>query len=237
MSIVTYLASAPTRDLESRARTVLQYMRDPGPPEDTQPLDFIISMQQSRPYRVWCKEVTDVTKEVFWIFLHNVNVISVRSSELAGDSYAQVYFPRERPPVPAAPYVGGVEWDATNYLTTHLDLMNAVIASLPTQQERNSLRQDFRVSGFEKIMGGSLRTCKEKFYASVHDALRTWVAAAFADGWDFKEVRNGPPEPERRSSPRKKGNNKKDVPKLDLPKLDLGDTKESEAKKEAEWVL
>ena len=216
---------------------MLQYMRNPESSEDAQPLDFIISMQQHRPYRVWCKEITDVTKEVFWIFLHNVNVISVGSSEPAGNGFAQLHFPKERPPVPAAPHVGGVEWDATNYLTTHLDLMNALIASLPAREERNSLRQDLRVSGFEKIMGGSLRTCKEKFYGSVHDALRTWVAAAFADGWDFKEVRNGPPEPERSSSPSKRKVNKKDAPKLDLPKLDIGGGRDSGARNEAEWVL
>lgn len=41
-------------------------------------------------------------------------------------------------------------------------------------------------------MGGSLRTCKEKFYAHVHDGLRTWVAAAVADGWAVGDVRMGP---------------------------------------------
>jgi hypothetical protein len=60
--------------------------------------------------------------------------------------------------------------------------MNALIASLPTGDERNQLRQELKVSGFEKCMGGSLRTCKEKFYGAVHDGLRTWVSAATEDG-------------------------------------------------------
>lgn len=41
-------------------------------------------------------------------------------------------------------------------------------------------------------MGGSLRTCKEKFYSAVHDGLRTWVAAAAEDGWAYNSVREGP---------------------------------------------
>ena len=71
-----------------------------------------------------------------------------------------------------------------------MDLLNGLIASLPTKQERNSLREDLRVSGFEKMLG-SLRLCKEKFYGCVHDGLRTWVAAAAEDGWDVKDVRQG----------------------------------------------
>ena len=37
--------------------------------------------------------------------------------------YGITYFPTDRPPVAAAPYVGGVEWEATNYLASHLDLL------------------------------------------------------------------------------------------------------------------
>lgn len=72
-------------------------------------------------------------------------------------------------------------------------------------------------------MGGSLRTCKEKFYAHVHDGLRTWVAAAAADGWSVGDVRMGPKQEvggSPKKSPAKKG--EKAAPKLeDVPKLDL----------------
>jgi len=52
------------------------------------------------------------------------------------------HFPQERPPVPAAPYVGGVEWDATNYLSSHLDLLNAILACTPGGRgARNALRE------------------------------------------------------------------------------------------------
>jgi len=141
-------------------------------------------------------------------------------------SYMARHFPQERPPVPAAPYVGGVEWDATNYLASHLDLLNAILACTPGgPAARNRLRDQLRVSGWERCLGGSLRLCKEKFYGAVHDGLRTWVAAAHDDGWDVKDVRYGPP-PEQRPSPRKAAaaaakKAEAPPPKIEMPKLDF----------------
>ncbi|KAB8336806.1 hypothetical protein FH972_021115 [Carpinus fangiana] len=203
--------------------------RDPDSPEDERPVGFIEQMQKRRPFQVWCREATNVTKEVFWIFLHHLNVIPMisASTEVSGgdDAFFKKHFPRERPPVPAAPYVGGVEWEATNYLAQHLDLLNGLIAAMPSHGARIQLREELRVSGFEKLMGGTLRLCKEKFYGAVHDVLRTWVSAALDDGWDVHDVRMGPPKEERSlsKSPAKK---KADAPpKLELPKLDLGEPK------------
>jgi hypothetical protein len=196
--LFTQLSTAlSAEDAVSRAARILSYLRDPTPPEENQPLSFIANIYQSRPYRVWCKEISNVTKEVFWIFLHHLNVIPVVKSEKPTcETFREKHFPAPRPPVPAAPYVGGVEWDATNYLAAHLDLLNGLVASLPSIEERNKLRAELRASGFEKVMGSTLRTCKEKFYSSVHDCLRTWIAAAVEDGWPYIAVREGPPRPE-----------------------------------------
>lgn len=259
-------------------------------------MDFVLEMRRERPYRVWCKEVVNVTKEVFWIFLHNLNIIPLPSADNKHDqssstnqsssdgamtstttasttssttvngnntnsstnssspdssdhiSYLIRHFPKERPPVPAAPYVGGVEWDATNYLASHLDLLNAIIACTgPTAAERNALREQLRISGWERCLGGSLRLCKEKFYGAVHDGLRRWVAAAAEDGWDVRDVRYGPPPPEGRAnanhkrggaaSPGKKPNGaagkeggqqkqqqqqQQQPPRIEMPRLDFG---------------
>jgi hypothetical protein len=223
----------------ARAYDILGYLSDQLPPEEKQPMSFILDMRQSRPYKVWHREVSNVTKEVFWIFLHHHNVIALPQSsdgstspptsrsisqmelKLSAEQYTAAYFPQPRPPVPAAPYVGGVEWDATNYVAAHLDLMNGLIAALPTKQERNTLRQDMLNSGWEKVMGGTLRTCKEKFYDCVHIGLRTWVAAAVADGWDVRDIRMGP-KSESSKSPRKSPVKKAEKPPvLDAPKLDL----------------
>lgn len=222
--LFTQLSNAPSPEIAAgRALRILSYLRDPTPPEQNQPLSFIANIYQSRPYRVWCKEVTNVTKEVFWIFLHHLNVIPRTSSDKP--TFRERHFPVPRPPVPAAPYVGGVEWDATNYLAAHMDLMNGLIACLPTADERNNLRTELRASGFEKVMGGSLRTCKEKFYSSIHDCLRTWIAAAMEDDWPYIFVREGPPRPDPGSpskSPTKPGSPKKCKGSEQPPKLDLG---------------
>jgi hypothetical protein len=212
--LFTYLKSAPLSERSHRAKVLLSYLRDPEPSESQRLVGFVLEMRRPRPYRVWCKEVVNVTKEVFWIFLHNLNVIALPGGTKNGyhdahphdantssgsfdrsntqHVYMERHFPKERPPVPAAPYVGGVEWDATNYLASHLDIVNGIIASLPTQAERNTLREQMLVSGWEKCFGGTLRLCKEKFYGGIHDGLRCWVAAAAEDGWDTRDVRCGP---------------------------------------------
>lgn len=238
--LFTYIESATPAERVLRTKSILGHLRDPQPKEEEKPLPFVLEMRQERPYRVWNKEVGSVTKEVFWIFLHNLNVVAMPSPKSAGNetapspvtfkaaeepyAYMLRNFPQERPPVPAAPYVGGVEWDATNYLASHLDLMNAILACTPTAQARNVLRAHLRISGWERCMGGTMRLCKEKFYGSVHDGLRTWVAAAVEDGWDVRDVRYGPPV-ESRSPPKRAGGGQKlkteDAPKLDMPKLDL----------------
>ncbi|TGO81619.1 hypothetical protein BPOR_1081g00040 [Botrytis porri] len=209
--LFTYLKSASLSERATRARFLLSYLRDPEPSESQRPVDFVLDMRRQRPYRVWCKEVSNVTKEVFWIFLHNLNVIprpdSRHSPERHNDTppdlpYMIKHFPQELPPVPAAPYVGGVEWDATNYLASHLDIVNGCIASIPTIDERNQVREELKVSGWEKCMGSTLRLCKEKFYGGVHAGLRCWVAAAIEDGWETKDVRCGP-SPDNKSPVRK----------------------------------
>lgn len=255
--LLMYISSASPAERIIRAKNVLGHLRDPQPKEEERQLAFVLDMHQERPYRVWCKEVVSVTKEVFWIFLHNANVIALPQDFRSPDAsitdgsgsafddaaffgghdpsapyaYMHRHFAAERPPVAAAPYVGGVEWDATNYLASHVDLVNAIIACSATRDARNAIRAQLRISGWERCMGGSLRLCKEKFYGSVHAALRTWVAAAAEDGWEVRDVRFGPAPQEgsRTSSPKKLpgagGGQKKTIeeaPKLDMPRFDLG---------------
>jgi hypothetical protein len=185
-------------------------------------------MHRPRPYKIWCKEVDNITKEVFWIFLHHVNVIPYPEHLQTANmdaSYAQRHFPVPRAPVAAAPYVGGVEWEATTYVATHIDLLNGIMASLPSREERNALREELRDSGFEKVMGSYLRTCKEKFYGSVHAGLGTWIGAAREDGWDARDVREGPRKEawSPKKSPRKGGQAPMlDMPKLEVPGLEIG---------------
>lgn len=236
--------------MEQRARKILTYLDEPKKADTDKPVAFVLGMHVPRPYKLWCQEVSNVTKEVFWIFLHHLNVVPLpkRPTSAGSDAadtamsnvedsaekertlqatYTQRHFPGLRPPVPAAPYIGGVEWDATTYLASHLDLLNGLIASLPTAEARNVLREELKASGFEKTMGGTMRTCKEKFYSAIHDGLRAWVAAAAEDGWDTRYVREGPAKEEQAARARSASPNKKKEapPQLGgveaLPKLEL----------------
>ncbi|KAI0152609.1 armadillo-type protein [Xylariaceae sp. FL1272] len=245
--LFTYIQSASPQDRPIRAKTVLGHLRDTELKEEDRPPAFVLEMRRERPYRIWCKEFASVTKEVFWIYLHHVNVVYLApekkrhigdASGIDAPTYMKAHFPQERVPVPAAPFVGGVEWDATNYLTSHLDLVNAILACTPTAEERNALRELLRISGWEHTMGFSLRTCKEKFYAGIHDGLRTWVAAAAEDGWDARDVRYGPPAP--RSPVKKQGGGKQKpeepAPKIEMPKLDFGHGGSKPAQQSENWL-
>ena len=256
--LMTYLKSASIPERENKARNLLSYLRDPEPKESQRPVGFVLGMRRPRPYKVWCKEAVNVTKEVFWIFLHTLNVVPLPGTKGAdaaetGNSavavtlttgydvsnpehvYMASHFPKELPPVPAAPYVGGVEWDATNYLASHLDLINGIMACLPTKEERNALREQLQLSGWEKCMGITLRTCKEKFYGGVHAGLRCWVAAAVEDGWDTRDVRCGPSSesgsPVKSKSPKKAPASEQPAPKIDM-KLELKNV----VKKDDGWL-
>ncbi|KAI1211304.1 armadillo-type protein [Annulohypoxylon truncatum] len=244
--LFTYIQSAAPADRPVRAKTVLGHLRDPEPKEEDRPLGFVLDMRRERPYRMWCKEISNVVKEVFWIYLHRMNVVylprekepkdGAGPSGMDGVTYMETYFPSERAPQPAAPYVGGVEWDATNYITSHLDLINAILACTPTAEERNNLRGLLRLCGLERSMGGSMRLAKEKLYPYLHECLRTWVAAAAEDGWDVRDVRYGPPAtPATPKSPTKRqagggggANNKgkskveEPPPKIDMPQFNFG---------------
>ena len=111
--LFTHLSAAQPEELESRTRSILSYMRDSSPPEESQPLAFIANIYQRRPYSVWCGELSNVTKEVFWIFLHHLNVVPRKKSEDTAEDlsipFSKKYYPPPHPPVPAAPYIGGVE--------------------------------------------------------------------------------------------------------------------------------
>lgn len=213
-----HIQTSPTSQRPLRTRRILSYLADKKPDPKKRPLDFIEVAHVNRPYRRWCREVVNVTKEVFWIFLHGANVIPLLPPISTSLSYTERNFPQDRPPVAAAAHVGGVEWEASSYLAAHLDLLNGCLASLATREQRNDLRTDLKNSGWERAMGGALRTCKEKLHSSVHEGLKTWVRAAAEDEWYVGDVRFGPRrEQSRPASPIKPRKKKEEAP----PKLEV----------------
>lgn len=224
--LFAHVSMARDEDKANRAEELLKYLKDPVKEKETSTVPFILQMHQPRPYQVWCKEMSNVTKEVFWIFIHHLNVIPVppQSTSDSPTTYLKRHFPGPRAIVPAAPYVGGVEWDATNYLATHIDLMNGILASIPTRTARNNIREELKVSGFEKLMG-HLRACNPKYYGAVHDSVKVWIGAALEDDWDVKTVRMGSGDGKGSVSPLKQSPAKKaeKPPQLQPPpKIDYG---------------
>ncbi|RMZ67638.1 GTPase binding Rid1 [Pyrenophora seminiperda CCB06] len=221
--IFAHISMAPETELATRASELIKYLKDPVKEKESSTVPWILQMHQPRPYQVWCKELSNVTKEVFWIFIHHLNVIPIPPRPTQGTSYAKTHFPGQRAIVPAAPYVGGVEWDATNYLATHIDLLNGILASLPTRAARNEFRQELKVSGFEKLMG-HMRACNPKYYGAVHDSVKVWIGAALEDDWDVKTVRMGSSD-KGNVSPSKQSPKKKVEPPPQLhapPQMDIG---------------
>lgn len=218
--LFAHLSSAPAAERGSRAEEILSYLKDPVNEKEAQAVPFVLQMRQPRPYRVWCREINNVTKEVFWIFNHSANVVPMPKDIADDRSYGETHFPGPRPIVAAQPYVGGVEWDASNYLATHLDVLNGLIASLPDRAARNALREQLNVSGFEKLLG-YLRACSEKYYAAVHCGLGTWVRAAVADEWNARTVRMYGGDGKGPSSPNKSPKKAEPAPKIAAPMLGL----------------
>jgi len=213
------LAAAEPAEHVSRTRSLLLHLSDPKGVADEKPLEFITQMHQARPYTLWCKEVNNVSKEVFWIFMHHSNVITAADVLEDHRPYHKRHFPSAHAPMAAAPHSGSVECDATKYISAHMDLMNALIALLPTREERNTFRNELKVSGFERMMGSRLRLCRDKYYAVVHESIATWIAAAGEDGWPTANVSRGPPQADNGATSTSGGSG---APKLELPKLDLG---------------
>lgn len=219
-----------------RARSIFSYLSDPTAPQSERPPEFVLGMTKNRPYQRWCKEIGNVIKEVFWIFIHYTNIVALPSeleqsqstNVIAEESYLDKHFPKQRQPEALNPWVGGVEWDATTYLAAHMDLVNGLIASLPTKEERNKVREELKISGLERAIS-SLRLCKEKFYPAPHEVMREWVAAAVADGWWVDDVRMGVQVVESASPTKSPSKENKPPPKLDLPGLD--------ALKDDQWLV
>jgi len=225
------LVAAEPGEHVSRARSVLKHLSDPKSVADETPLEFITQMHQARPYTLWCKEVNNVSREVFWIFMHHSNIITAANVLEDHRPYYKRHFPPAHAPMAAAPHSASVECDATKYISTHLDLMNALIALLPTREERNTLRHELKVSGFERMMGNRLRTCRDKYYGVVHESIATWIAAAGEDGWPSANVSRGPPQADNATT---STNGVSGAPKFELPKLDLGI--DQGAKEDDAWI-
>ncbi|KAH8599725.1 armadillo-type protein [Bisporella sp. PMI_857] len=172
--LFTYLKTAPISERYQRAKILLSYLKDPEPSESQRPVGFVLEMRQPRPYRVWNKEVVNVTKEVFL----DIPSQSERSlpSGITTSSGSTICWR-------CGMGCNKLPCFTSRYYQWYPACPQHAKTAIP-------LREQLKVSGWEKCMGITLRTCKGSFYGGVHAGLRCWVAAAADDdGWDTRDVR------------------------------------------------
>ncbi|EPS40780.1 hypothetical protein H072_5309 [Dactylellina haptotyla CBS 200.50] len=190
----TYLQQAPLDQQATRARSVMKILENP-PPQNSK-LDWVEAITQPRPFTRWSGEVARLTYETGWVWYHPGNRIMVRDMN-DQEPYNVAYFPTPRAFLALdGGSVNSIEMNVANYAALHLEIMNAIIAYLPTRKERCQFRETVQISGMEKTMGQILRCAgKGQHYehlATLHSSLSDWVTAAKADDWaSWEHVRTG----------------------------------------------
>jgi hypothetical protein len=179
LCIVSHLTANP-----SSATTILSYLADPVP--ESKPHTFLLPSYTPRPYKKWHSEINSICRDTFWIFLHPQNIIPISPPHIQP-------FPHTAKIVAQVPsgFKGGVEWCATEYLTAHLAVMNAVLAGVAGAGEREQVRRELRDCGFEGVMGGKLRKSSREYYPGLHGELQTWCWEGHVDGWRVGDVARG----------------------------------------------
>jgi hypothetical protein len=175
---VAHLSASP-----SSAQTILSYLTDPPP--EVPPHDFLLESYIPRPYKKWHAEINSICRDTFWIFLHPKNVIPVSTPHdepfpLSAKITAQV----------PSGFKGGVEWHATEYLTSHVALINTILGGL-RGRDRAIVRRDMRNCGFESVMGGKLRKSSSEYYPGLHKELQRWCWMGHCDGYSVFDVARG----------------------------------------------
>ncbi|KAJ6259806.1 hypothetical protein Dda_5447 [Drechslerella dactyloides] len=202
--LFTYLAQAPLDKQVERARSVASILGGPEVTRTNLGPTWIASVSPPRPYTRWSGEVARLTYETGWVWYHPSNRIALREDVDPEVPYNIAHFPTPREFMAIdGGSVSSVENHVANYAALHLEIMNAIIAYLPTVGERNDFRELIRRSGMERTMGTVLRLAGKgphyEHLANLHSALSDWVTAAKADEWtSWENVRNGK-WPQRRS--------------------------------------
>ncbi|KAK6538021.1 hypothetical protein TWF694_010914 [Orbilia ellipsospora] len=226
----TYLQQAAPERQAMRARSIMKILENPPLTKSQQGPAWVEAIKQPRPFTRWSNDVARLTYETGWVWYHPGNKIMVRDMN-DQEPFNVAYFPTPRAfRAVDGGSVNSIEMHVTNYAALHLEIMNAIIAYLPTKAERNEFRKSVQVSGLEKTMGSVLRCAgKGKHYehlANLHSSLSDWVTAAKADDWEsWEHVRTGRFPKEQTEKP--KAMKKIEAmygPQYELPDVGIQDT-------------
>ncbi|KAF3930956.1 hypothetical protein ABW19_dt0210383 [Dactylella cylindrospora] len=228
--IFTYLMQAPLEEQSARARYVMGLFEKPQ--AESRGPEWVQAISAPLLYVDWVGEFNRMTFETGWMWYHPGNKISVREVDpTLPFNVAHFPPPRQFLKIEGANH-GCAEMAATNYAALHIDIMNAIIAYLPTREERNEFRSQLRRCNMEKIMGEILRQAGKgeeyAHHANLHSAMTTYVTAAKADEWEsWKYIRTGRwPEDEKYAE---KGKTMKKIERMyglqhELPDVGIKDT-------------
>ncbi|KAF3926428.1 hypothetical protein AA313_de0205685 [Arthrobotrys entomopaga] len=226
----TYLQQAAPEKQATRARSIMKILENPPLTKSQQGPAWVEAIKRPRPFTRWSNDVGRLTYETGWVWYHPGNKVMVREMN-DQEPYNVAYFPTPRAFLAVdGGSVNSIEMHVTNYAALHLEIMNAILAYLPTKDERNEFRKAVQMSGMEKVMGSVLRCAgKGKHYehlANLHSSLSDWVTAAKADDWEsWEHVRTGRFPPEKQDKP--KAMKKIEAmygPQYELPDVGIQDT-------------
>ncbi|KZP00382.1 hypothetical protein CALVIDRAFT_475841 [Calocera viscosa TUFC12733] len=162
--------------------------------------EFIATLHTPRIYKAYLAELSDVCRDYFWVFCHPGNAIW--QLEEVDESTV------ERPRAPGG-MTGGVEFEAMNYLTTHLRFINAtaksaIDQSVPPTSDLSARRfhEDLFASGFERILA-TIRKASTTYYPTLHLEISRYmhlaIHARFELPWSLSRLVGSPPSPVRRA--------------------------------------
>ncbi|KAF5337944.1 hypothetical protein D9758_013127 [Tetrapyrgos nigripes] len=188
---------APHKSIYSFIRSLLLTPAPPSseaPAAPVSPHEFIENLHRPRIYKTYLQELSDVCRDYFWVFCHPNNTIWI----MAQTDEARV----EKPRAPGG-MTGGVEFEAMNYLTTHLRFINAIAKaaedlSLPKENDLSAYRfhADLFLSGFERLILIS-RKASTTYYPTLHLELARYVVLAGRAGfelpWTLSRLMGSPP--------------------------------------------
>ncbi|CAK9786330.1 hypothetical protein CC85DRAFT_284989 [Cutaneotrichosporon oleaginosum] len=129
--------------------------------------DFVQVAHRPRIFKAWVQELSDISRDYFWIMCHANNSLW----ELSEVDEKLV----ERPVAPGGA-TGGVEFEAMGYVTNQFKLINSLAASLAEENpaDAHQLHQDLMMSGMDRILI-TMRRASTTYYPTLHLELARYV--------------------------------------------------------------
>ncbi|KAF5391700.1 hypothetical protein D9757_002552 [Collybiopsis confluens] len=196
---------APHKNFFSFIRSLVLTPAPPtaeAPASPLSPHEFIENIHRPRIYKTYLQELSDVCRDYFWVFCHPNNTIWLLSETDEGRV--------EKPRAPGG-MTGGVEFEAMNYFTMHLRLINAIAKAaadlnLPKEHELSAycFHSDMFASGFERLILIS-RKASTTYYPTLHLELARYLVLAgqarFELPWTLSRLIGLPPPGLCKNSP------------------------------------